>query len=205
MSCSSGLNCNAMLKYRQFSPACPSESSNNKMKMSVQHWWNGTDRYWQEKTKYWQVNLPHCHFVHHQYLTHLPGIEPMRLQVRCRELKAWSVERPPCGAWIVCGYAWRIVWCSGLPVVSAACTLNARHVRHSRVVSIQWGSSIITNCTQDSWSVTWIIQYSVCLSVYLRQPKKNRWLEFWRWICDVYCISLIECNSGTRQKSSILS
>ena len=37
----------------QASPACPDNSS-VKMKMGVEHWWNGTDR---GKLKYWERNI----------------------------------------------------------------------------------------------------------------------------------------------------
>jgi hypothetical protein len=32
------------LKLPRLLPACPSDKSNVKMKMSMEHWWNGTDR-----------------------------------------------------------------------------------------------------------------------------------------------------------------
>jgi hypothetical protein len=33
------------------------------MKMSVEHWWNDTDR---GKLKYWEKNLSQCYFDHHK-------------------------------------------------------------------------------------------------------------------------------------------
>jgi hypothetical protein len=33
------------------------------MEMTVEHWWNDTDR---GKQKYWERNLSQCHFVHHK-------------------------------------------------------------------------------------------------------------------------------------------
>jgi hypothetical protein len=38
-------------------PACPSDKSSNKMKMSMDHWWNGNDgrkqKYWEKKLSQW--------------------------------------------------------------------------------------------------------------------------------------------------------
>ena len=38
----------------QGSPACPSGKTSMKLKMSMEHWWNGTDR---GKLKYWERNI----------------------------------------------------------------------------------------------------------------------------------------------------
>ena len=43
------------------------------MQMSVEQWWNGTDR--GEQTD-WKRKLPLCHFVQHKYHMEWPGIEP---------------------------------------------------------------------------------------------------------------------------------
>jgi len=63
----------AVLDGIRASPACPSSKSSVKMKMSTEHWWNGTDR---GKLKYWDINLSQCHCVHHKRHTDWPGIEP---------------------------------------------------------------------------------------------------------------------------------
>jgi len=44
----------------QASPVCPSGKSNVWVKISVEHWWDDTDRV---KPKHSVQNLPHCHFV----------------------------------------------------------------------------------------------------------------------------------------------
>jgi hypothetical protein len=41
--------------------------------MSVENWWNDTDR---EKQKYWEINLLQYCFVHHKSHTDWPGIGP---------------------------------------------------------------------------------------------------------------------------------
>jgi len=53
-------------------PACPSDSSSIRMKMSREHWWNDTDR---GKSKYWETNPSRCHFVHHKPHVVWPGVE----------------------------------------------------------------------------------------------------------------------------------
>jgi len=35
-------------------PVCPSDKNSIKMKMSMEHWWNDTDR---GKLKYWERNI----------------------------------------------------------------------------------------------------------------------------------------------------
>jgi len=52
---------------------CP--SGKNNMKMSMEHWWNNTDR---GKAKYSEKNLPPFHCVHDKYRMDLPRIEPGR-------------------------------------------------------------------------------------------------------------------------------
>ena len=45
VQCSSDIRkSNVMFEGSQASPACPSEKSNIKMKLSTEQWWNGTDR-----------------------------------------------------------------------------------------------------------------------------------------------------------------
>ena len=43
-----------LLDGSQASPACPSVKTDIKLKMSMEHWWNGTDR---GKLKYWERNF----------------------------------------------------------------------------------------------------------------------------------------------------
>jgi len=43
------------------------------MKMSVERWWNDTDR---GNTKDWKKALSQCHFVHHQSHMDRSQIEP---------------------------------------------------------------------------------------------------------------------------------
>jgi hypothetical protein len=45
---------NVVFDGTQTSPACPSDKKSRKIKMSVEHWWNGTDR---GKLKYWERNI----------------------------------------------------------------------------------------------------------------------------------------------------
>jgi len=42
------------------------------MKISIEHWWDDTDR---GKQKYWQKNLFQCLLVHHKSHVDCPGIE----------------------------------------------------------------------------------------------------------------------------------
>ena len=44
----------ALFEGSQASPACPSDNRSVKMKMGVEHWWNGTE--W-GKLKYWERNI----------------------------------------------------------------------------------------------------------------------------------------------------
>jgi hypothetical protein len=44
--------------------SCPTDTSSIKMKMSVGHWWNYTDK---GKLNYSEKNLFQCHFVCHKY------------------------------------------------------------------------------------------------------------------------------------------
>ena len=55
------------------SPACPSESGNIKMKMSLEQLWNESDRV---KPKYWETNLSQWCFVHNKSPMERPDIEP---------------------------------------------------------------------------------------------------------------------------------
>jgi hypothetical protein len=54
------------------SPTYPSNNGSIKMKTSMEHWWNDTDR---GKPKYREKNLSHCHCVHHISHMDWPGIE----------------------------------------------------------------------------------------------------------------------------------
>jgi hypothetical protein len=40
--------------------------------MSMEQWWNDTDR---AKLKYWEENQSQCHFVHHESYMDWPGIK----------------------------------------------------------------------------------------------------------------------------------
>ena len=50
-------------KESQASPACPSDKSSVKIKMSMEHWWNDTDK---RKRMCLKKNLSQCHCVHHK-------------------------------------------------------------------------------------------------------------------------------------------
>ena len=43
-------------------PACPSDKSGIKMKISMEHYWNGTEK----NPKYSKKTLSHFRFAHHQ-------------------------------------------------------------------------------------------------------------------------------------------
>jgi len=55
--------CTVFLHGSKVLPACPSDSSSIRMKVSMEHWWNDNGR---EKPKYWERNLSQCQFVHHK-------------------------------------------------------------------------------------------------------------------------------------------
>jgi len=46
------------------SPVCASDNNIIKMKISMEQWWNYTDR---EKPKYWEKNMYQSFFIHHKY------------------------------------------------------------------------------------------------------------------------------------------
>jgi hypothetical protein len=51
------------LEGPQSSPVCPSGKNNVKMKASMEHCWNDTDR---GRQKYWEKNSFHFHSIHHK-------------------------------------------------------------------------------------------------------------------------------------------
>ena len=51
-------------------PACPSDKCSTKVKMSMGHWWNVTDR-----EIMWITTCPNV-TVHHKYLMDWPGTKP---------------------------------------------------------------------------------------------------------------------------------
>ena len=53
----------ALFAGSQAPPICSSHTSNIKVKMITEHWWDDTDR---GKLKFWDINRSQCHFVHHK-------------------------------------------------------------------------------------------------------------------------------------------
>jgi hypothetical protein len=51
--------------------------SRTETKMSMEHWWNDTER---GEPNYWEKKLSECHFVHHKSHMDCPRIEPRYLR-----------------------------------------------------------------------------------------------------------------------------
>ena len=71
-----------LLEISQALPVCPSGKNNMQMKMSMEHWWNDTDR---ETEGLGEKPAPQCYFVHYISHMNLHGIEPG--SARCLETK----------------------------------------------------------------------------------------------------------------------
>jgi len=54
-------NTTAFFEGTKVLPVCASDKSSNKVKMSMEYWWNDTDM---EKQKYWEKNVCQCLFIH---------------------------------------------------------------------------------------------------------------------------------------------
>jgi hypothetical protein len=52
-----------LFEVPQATPACPSNKSNIKVKLSMDQWWNDTER---GKLEYSEEYLIQCHFAHHK-------------------------------------------------------------------------------------------------------------------------------------------
>jgi len=69
----------------------PCGKSNVLIYMSVEYWWNDTDR---GKLKSSKENLSQYYFVQHKSHMHWPGIERRVSAVSGGQLIAWSMARP---------------------------------------------------------------------------------------------------------------
>jgi len=52
-----------LFEVSQATPACPSDKSNIKVELSMDQWWNDTDR---GKLEYSEEYLTQCQFAHHK-------------------------------------------------------------------------------------------------------------------------------------------
>jgi hypothetical protein len=78
----------ALSKCALASSACPSDKSNNKVHVSMEHRWNDTDR---GKLECSEKNLSQCNFVHHNAHMDWPGIElgPSRWETHDQPFESW--------------------------------------------------------------------------------------------------------------------
>ena len=114
----------------QATPTCPSNKSNIKVKLSMDQWWNGTDR---GQLEYSQEYLTQCHFAHHKL-----DQEVFRYWIWASAAKGWHIAK--CRLWphveqscyVQRGWAGHLLLCGEM---SAVC--YKEHTKHGNTLCKQ--------------------------------------------------------------------